>query len=218
MRLKSAVMTGALACALGLAAPQLSHAQGATPSSGAGQSQVGNGNGVPSSPRTQGTTDRAGQTPQVPRGGTTDEPPTGSVGVDPRIPTESGERNRDPNAGTARDHNGNDRSKTIDRNTGAKANQVDRDDQNNKADQNQDSQDEKTPGTRRGTSGTGTVGTSGTQHRSNGASSGRQDTSRGKASGRKASKGSKSKAGASGSTGSSGSSGATSGGSTNRRK
>src|SRR4051812_6937012 len=66
VKLKSAMMTGALACALGLVAPQLSQAQGATPSSGGGQSQVGNGNGVPSSPGTQGTTDRAGQTPQVP--------------------------------------------------------------------------------------------------------------------------------------------------------
>src|SRR5437868_6241779 len=62
VKLSSAIMTGALACALGLVAPQVSHAQGATPSSGAGQSQVGNGNGVPSSPGTQGTTDRSGQT------------------------------------------------------------------------------------------------------------------------------------------------------------
>ena len=96
VKVKSIIMTGALAFALGLAAPQLSHAQGATPSSGGGSSQVGNGNGVPSSPRTQGTTDRAGQTPQVPSGN--DQQPTGSVGVDPRAGqgTNSGEEKREP--------------------------------------------------------------------------------------------------------------------------
>jgi hypothetical protein len=192
--LKSAMMTGALAIALGLVAPQVSHAQGATPSSGGGQSQVGNGNGVPSSPRTQGTTDRAGQTPQVPDGKTTDQPPTGSVGIDPRIPTTSGEQNREPNADTSRDQNGNDRSKTIDRNTGATANQVDPNDPNQKQDSkdSQDTQDNKTPGTRRGTSGTGTVGTSGTQDQPNDKASGNQnDQNKGKASGSKAKKGSK---------------------------
>jgi hypothetical protein len=175
VKLKSAMMTGALACALGLVAPQISHAQGATPSSGGGQSQVGNGNGVPSSPRTQGTTDKAGQTPQVPGGRTTDQPPTGSVGVDPRIPTNSGEQNREPNADTSRDQNGNDRSKTIDRNTGATANEVDQNDPNDQSNQNQaENPDKKTPGTRQGTSGTGTVGTSGTQN-PNGAASGQTD-------------------------------------------
>jgi len=171
VNLKSVMMTGAMACVMALAAPQVSHAQGATPSSGGGQSQVGNGNGVPSSPRTQGTTDRSGQTPQVPRGKTTDQPPTGSVGVDPRIPTGSDEQNREPNADTPRDQNGNDRSKTIDRNTGATANQVDPNDPNaqaNQTDQNQQDPNQ-TPGTRNGTTGTGTVGTSGsTQGQPNG--------------------------------------------------
>lgn len=163
MNVKTAMMTGALACALGLVAPQFSHAQGVTPPSGGGQSQVGNGNGVPSSPGTQGTTDKAGQTPQVPGGRTTDQPPTGSVGVDPRIPTDGGEQNREPNADTPRDQNGNDRSKTIDRNTGATANEVDQNDPNAQSNQNQaDNPDSQTPGTRQGTTGTGTVGTSGT--------------------------------------------------------
>jgi hypothetical protein len=163
VNVKTVMMTGALACAVAFAAPQVSYAQGATPPAG-GQSQVGNGNGVPSSPGTQGTTDRSGQTPQVPNGGTTDRPPTGSVGVDPRIPTTSGDQTREPNADTPQDPNTNDRSKTIDRNTGATANQVDPSDpnaQSNQADQNQQDPNQ-TPGTRNGTTGTGTVGTSGT--------------------------------------------------------
>jgi hypothetical protein len=192
------MMTGALACALGLVAPQISHAQGATPSPQSGQSQVGNGNGVPSSPATQGTTDRAGQTPQVPDGKTTDQPPTGSVGVDPRIPTNSGEQNREPNADTSRDQNGNDRSKTIDRNTGATANQVDPNDPNQNQQDNQDNPDNQTPGTRRGTAGTGTVGTSGTQD-PNGTSSGQSSgSSSGSSSGATGTAGS----GATGTTGS----------------
>jgi hypothetical protein len=189
------MMTAALACALGFVAPQLSHAQGATPSSGGGQSQVGNGNGVPSSPATQGTTDRSGQTPAVPGGKTTDQPPTGSVGIDPRIPTTSGEQKREPNTDASPDQNGNDRSKTIDRNTGATAHQVDQNDPNGQSDQNQaDDPDKQTPRTRQGTSGTGTVGTSGTQDQPNGASaSGQQNTpgSKGKSNrnGSKATKG-----------------------------
>jgi len=163
VKVKTVMMTGAVACALAFAAPKVSHAQGATPPAG-GQSQVGNGNGVPSSPKTQGTTDRSVQTPQLPDGGTTDQPPTGSVGVDPRIPTTSGDQSREPNADTPQNQNGNDRSKTIDRNTGATANEVDPNDPNAQSNQTDQSQQDsnQTPGTRNGTTGTGTVGTSGT--------------------------------------------------------
>jgi hypothetical protein len=155
VKLNSIMITTAAALALGIAAPQPSYAQATTPTSGVGTSQAGSGSGVKTDPATQGTTDRVGQTPQVPAG-TSDQQPSGSVGVDPHAGTKSGEEHRDQNADPWGDAKGNDRDKTIDRNTGAKTNEADQKDPNKG--------DNQTPATRQGTSGTGTIGASDSGH------------------------------------------------------
>ena len=141
------VLTGSLTCGLALGAPHNTAAQTTSPS---GQSPAGSGRGVLSNPGSQGVTDQAGQTPQVPTG-TNTQPPGGRGGVDPRAGqgTQSGEENRNPAADTTRDPKGNDRSRTTERGADNNASQG---------------------ATGPGTQDTGAAGASGTTNRSTGSS------------------------------------------------
>src|SRR5207253_308937 len=82
----TSIISSGLALAVTLTFAQPAHAQAgatgtpATPTNGTvNQTQPGNGNGVPSDPGTQGTTDRQGSTNQVPTG-TSGQPPSGTIG------------------------------------------------------------------------------------------------------------------------------------------
>jgi hypothetical protein len=83
MKISAVIAAGCLSLvsATWTASADQQQAPAQTPSTGSGQ--VGSGSGVNSDPATQGTTDRAGQTPR-PSGtsGTAGRPPTGSVLVE----------------------------------------------------------------------------------------------------------------------------------------
>lgn len=81
MKIKSVVAAGCVTLALG-AWTASGSAQQPTQTPPSGTTQAGSGGSVNTDPKTQGTTDRAGQTPQKPTGNTGQ--PTGSLGGGPR--------------------------------------------------------------------------------------------------------------------------------------
>jgi hypothetical protein len=80
MKMRFVASAAAIVFTLATSTPTAGAQQTSPQSPGTGATQAGSGRGVPTDPKTQGTTDRAGQTPRVPTGA--EGQPAGSLGGD----------------------------------------------------------------------------------------------------------------------------------------